>query len=79
MRWGLEDVRVTRGRNVALDGVTVPVDPSRITVVVGGDGAGKSTCLEALAGLVEPGAGVVHRPPKERIGYVPATAGLYAD
>jgi ABC-2 type transport system ATP-binding protein len=79
MKWGLEDVRVTRGRKVALDGVTVPADPSRITVVVGGDGAGKSTCLGVLAGLLQPGAGAVHRPAKERIGYVPATAGLYAD
>ena len=41
MIWGLDDVRVRRGRKVALAGVTVPVDPSRITVVVGGDGAGK--------------------------------------
>ena len=62
MRWGLEDVRVTRGRNVALAGVTVPVDPSRITAVVGGDGAGKSTCLEVLVGLLEPDAGTVRRP-----------------
>ena len=45
MRWGLEDVRVSRGRKIALAGVTVPADPSRVTVVVGGDGAGKSTCL----------------------------------
>jgi ABC-2 type transport system ATP-binding protein len=79
MRWGLEDVRVTRGRNVALAGVTVPVEPSRVTVVVGGDGAGKSTCLAVLVGLLEPDAGIVRRPAKERIGYVPATAGLYAD
>ena len=79
MSWGLEDVRVSRGRNVALAGVTVPVEPSRITVVVGGDGAGKSTCLEVLVGLLEPDAGIVRRPAKERIGYVPATAGLYAD
>ncbi len=79
MRWGLEDVRVSRGRNVALAGVTVPADPSRVTVVVGGDGAGKSTCLEVLAGLLEPGSGAVYRPAKERIGYVPATSGLYAD
>lgn len=79
MTWGLEDVRITRGRNVALDRVTVPVDPSCITVVVGGDGAGKSTCLAVLAELLEPGAGTVRRPPKERIGYVPATAGLYTD
>jgi ABC-2 type transport system ATP-binding protein len=32
-----------------------------------------------LAGLLEPDAGTAHRPAKERIGYVPATAGLYAD
>jgi ABC-2 type transport system ATP-binding protein len=77
--WGLEDVRVTFGRRAALDSVTVPVEPSRITVVVGGDGAGKSTCLRALVGLLEPQAGTVRRPAKERSGYVPATAGLYAD
>ena len=79
MRWGLEGVHVSRGPNVALAGVTVPADPSRLTVVVGGDGAGKSTCLQVLAGLLEPSAGAVYRPAKERIGYVPATAGLYAD
>jgi len=79
MRWGLEDVRVRRGRTLALDGLTMPADPSLVTVVVGGDGAGKSTCLDVLVGLVEPDAGTVRRPAKERIGYVPATAGLYTD
>jgi ABC-2 type transport system ATP-binding protein len=79
MRWGLREVSVTRGRTLALAGVTVPVDPARITVLIGGDGAGKSTCLEVLAGLLEPGSGTVLRPPKELIGYVPATAGFYAD
>jgi ABC-2 type transport system ATP-binding protein len=79
VHWGLEDVRVSYGRRVALDAVTVPVDPGRVTVAVGGDGAGKSTCLKALVGLLRPEAGAVHRPAKEQIGYVPATAGLYAD
>jgi ABC-2 type transport system ATP-binding protein len=79
MRWGLEDVRISYGRRVALDAVTVPVDPGRVTVVVGGDGAGKSTCLKALVGLLQPEAGAVRRPAKEHIGYVPSTAGLYAD
>jgi ABC-2 type transport system ATP-binding protein len=79
MRWGLENVRVSYGRRVAVDGVTVSAEPSQITVVVGGDGAGKSTCLKALVGLVQPEAGTVRRPAKQRIGYVPATAGLYAD
>jgi ABC-2 type transport system ATP-binding protein len=79
MNWGLRDVTVVRGRTEALAGVTVPVDPAGVTVVVGGDGAGKSTCLQVLAGLLQPTQGTVLRPPKERIGYVPATAGLYAD
>lgn len=79
MTWGLADVRVSRGRKLVLADVTVPVDPSRITVVVGGDGAGKSTCLRVLVGLLDPSAGTVRRPAKERIGYVPATAGLYVD
>jgi ABC-2 type transport system ATP-binding protein len=79
MNWGLEDVRISRGGKIALAGVTVPVEASRVTVVVGGDGAGKSTCLATLAGLLEPEEGAVHRPAKERIGYVPATAGLYGD
>jgi ABC-2 type transport system ATP-binding protein len=77
--WGLEDVRVSYGRRAVLDAATVPVDPGRVTVVVGGDGAGKSTCLKALVGLLRPGAGTVRRPAKEHIGYVPATAGLYED
>jgi ABC-2 type transport system ATP-binding protein len=77
--WGLEDVRVGFGRRVALDGVTVPAAAASVTVVVGGDGAGKSTCLKALVGLVRPQAGLVRRPAKEHTGYVPATAGLYAD
>jgi ABC-type multidrug transport system ATPase subunit len=79
MSWGLRDVHVRRGRTDALAGVTVPVEPSQVTVVVGGDGAGKSTGLAVLAGLIEPDRGTARRPGKERIGYVPATAGLYAD
>ena len=79
MNWGLQDVRLTRGHAIALAGVTVPVDRGRITVIVGGDGAGKTSCLQVLAGLAEPDSGSVCRPARERIGYVPATTGLYAD
>lgn len=78
MTWGLEEVCVTRGSS-SLDRVTVPAEPGEVTVVVGGDGAGKTTCLRVLAGLLATDSGVARRPAKERIGYVPATAGLYAD
>ncbi|MFB9839008.1 ATP-binding cassette domain-containing protein, partial [Actinoallomurus acaciae] len=79
MRWGLDGVTVRFGSRVALAGVTVPAEPSGVTVVVGGDGAGKTTCLRTLVGLVRPDEGRVSRPAKTRIGYVPATGGLYTD
>jgi ABC-type multidrug transport system ATPase subunit len=77
--WGLEDARVSYGARVALDGVTFATEPSTVTVVVGGDGAGKSTALRALVGLVPLSAGQSRRPAKERIGYVPAVGGIYPD
>lgn len=79
MTWGLDRVSVRFGSRVALAEVTVPAAPSGVTVVVGGDGAGKSTCLRTIVGLVRPDEGDVRRPAKTRIGYVPASGGLYTD
>jgi len=79
MTWGLESASVRFGQTTALQDVTVATEPSTVTVVVGGDGAGKSTCLRALVGLVALSAGEARRPPKREIGYVPAVGGLYPD
>lgn len=79
MRWGLESGTVTFGSETALDNVTISVDPGSVVVVVGGDGAGKSTALRALVGLLRLSAGQVRRPGKQCTGYIPATAGLYVD
>lgn len=79
MTYSVRSATVRFGAAVALDDVTVEVPGGSVVAVVGGDGAGKSTCLEVLVGLLQPGAGTVRRPVKERIGYVPATAGLYED
>lgn len=79
MTFGLEAVTVRFGREVALDSVNLSVEPGCVSVVVGGDGAGKSTALAALVGLLTPTRGLVRRPAKSMIGYVPATAGLYGD
>jgi ABC-2 type transport system ATP-binding protein len=77
--YGLDAVTVRLGRRRALDAVSLTAEPGRLTVVVGADGAGKSTALRALVGLVRPESGAVRRPAKQQIGYVPATAGLYVD
>ena len=79
MSWGLEGASVAFDGVTALDDVTLVAEPGVVTVVVGGDGAGKSTCLRALAGLVRLERGARRAPPKEEIGYVPATEGLYRD
>jgi ABC-2 type transport system ATP-binding protein len=47
--------------------------------VVGGDGAGKTSLLRALAGTVRPAAGTVRRPDERRLGYVSAGPGVWAD
>ncbi len=79
MSWGVEHGTVTFGTKTAVDDVTMLAAPGSVTVVVGGDGAGKSSLLRALVGLVRLSAGTARRPGKRSIGYVPATAGLYVD
>ena len=62
-----------------LNGVTVALQPGRVTAIVGPNGAGKSTLLSALAGLI-PGPATLNdralstMPPRERartIGFLP--------
>jgi ABC-2 type transport system ATP-binding protein len=77
--WGVSDLRVSYGRVVALDGVSLDAPAGQVTAVVGGDGAGKSTLLRCLAGALTPGGGQVHRPAKERTGYLPPSSGIYPD
>jgi len=69
----------------ALDGVGMAVAPGRITGLVGPDGAGKTTLIRLLAGLMAPDAGTVEvlgRLPddaRDAIGYMPQRFGLYED
>jgi len=73
----------------AIDGLSFAVEEGEIFGLVGPDGAGKTTCLRVLAGLVEPSGGKaevlgrdVAREPeaiKNEIGYMSQPAGLYDD
>ncbi len=45
-------VRYAGSRENALDGVSIGVEPARLTAVVGPNGSGKTTLLRALLGLV---------------------------
>lgn len=86
------DVRgLTRrfGSLVAVDAVSFAVAPGELFGLVGPDGAGKTTTLRMLAGVLRPSAGdatihgtsVARNPEgmKHRVAYMPQRFGLYAD
>lgn len=77
MRWGAAAVSVVYGDTSALDEVSVDLRPGEITIVVGGDGAGKTTLCRTIVGLEEVAGGAVGRPP--RTCFQPETSGVWAD
>ncbi|MBX2804571.1 MAG: heme ABC transporter ATP-binding protein [Hyphomicrobiales bacterium] len=46
----LKDVSVVAGRKALIEGVSLSVHPGKLTVILGANGAGKSTALSVLAG-----------------------------
>jgi ABC-2 type transport system ATP-binding protein len=79
MTWGLDRVTVRFGSKLALEDVSIEAQPGSLTAVVGGDGAGKTTALRALVGLLRPVRGTVRRPANTRVGYLPGSSGVYPD
>jgi ABC-2 type transport system ATP-binding protein len=77
--YGVSDLRVRYGGTLAVDGVSLTVQPGSVTALVGGDGAGKTSVLRALAGAVRPAGGAVRRPDAHRIGHMPAGEAVYRD
>lgn len=52
-------VKKAYGRTAALDGIGVSVQPGQVIAIVGANGAGKTTFLRAVAGLVRPDSGEI--------------------
>jgi drug efflux transport system ATP-binding protein len=79
----------TFGALTAVDGLTLSVAPGEIFGLVGPDGAGKTTTMRLLTGVMGASSGSVRvlevdvtRDPeaiRRRIGYVPQSSSLYAD
>ena len=77
------------GDNVAVDGLTLEVRPGELFGIVGPDGAGKTTTLRMLAGVLRPtsGEGIIHgvdvvtdpEGVKPFIAYMSQQFGLYTD
>jgi ABC-2 type transport system ATP-binding protein len=77
--WGIEQASVRYGHRLALDRISFRAEPGRVSAVVGGDGAGRTTLLRCLAGALAPSSGQVRRPAPSRIGYLSAGSGTYPD
>jgi branched-chain amino acid transport system ATP-binding protein len=75
MRLELHDVHVRYGRVHAVRGVSLNVGPGEIVAVLGANGAGKSSLLKAVMGLVPASGGrieldgvdITHWPPSRRV------------
>jgi branched-chain amino acid transport system ATP-binding protein len=55
----IEDLFVSYGQVAALSGVSLRVEPGEIVALVGANGAGKSTVLRTVSGLLRPRAGAI--------------------
>ena len=88
----IRNLGVRYGRHLALDGVSASVGKGEICVVLGANGAGKSSLLKAVAGMVAtaPGSEVImngrslvgmkpHRIVEEGIALVPEGRGIFGD
>ncbi|MBL0591059.1 ATP-binding cassette domain-containing protein [Aeromonas veronii] len=85
----LEGLTKRFGERVALNAISATIPAGGITGLVGPDGAGKSSLLRLLAGLMIPDAGTIRvlglDPVSEgdrlrqRLGYMPQQFGLYED
>ncbi len=85
----VQELRRTFAGQVAVDNLSLSVEAGQIYGLVGPDGAGKTTTLRLLAGLLDPDGGrvaLLGRDPfgrdgsfRESLGYMPQQYSLYGD
>lgn len=83
----IDDLSIVYGERRAVDRLSLEVRPGEIYGLLGSNGAGKSSTIKAIVGLVRPARGTVRvfgqdvqkdaLATKARIGYVPETSMLY--
>lgn len=83
----IEGLTIDYGERRAVDGLSVTVRPGEVYGLLGSNGAGKSSTIKAVVGVVRPRSGTVRvfgidavtraLAAKAQIGYVPETSLLY--
>lgn len=86
----IDDLRVSYGGIKAVKGISMQIAPSELVALIGSNGAGKSTTLKTLAGLLHPVSGhiqydgknlndiAVHQRVSMGIALVPEGRGVFA-
>jgi len=69
----IRDLIVRYGEIEALRGVSLTVDPGQVVTLLGANGAGKSTTLRAISGLIKPAGGDILFDGKSIAGLGPET------
>jgi branched-chain amino acid transport system ATP-binding protein len=67
----LRDLHVNYGAISALHGISLEVRQGEIVTLIGANGAGKSTTLRAISGIVRPRAGLIHFDGGNIVGLAP--------
>ena len=85
----VEGLEKRYGDTVALDGISMSVEPGELFGVIGPDGAGKSTLFRILVTIIEPDGGTAvvdgldirddYRAIRRCVGYMPGQFSLYMD
>ncbi len=66
----LNGITVRLGGRTILDGASAALPPGSRVGLIGRNGAGKSTMVRVIAGLLEPDEGVAEMPRGSRLGYI---------
>ena len=67
----IDQLRVSYGGIEAVKDITMEVPERKIVTLIGANGAGKSTTLRTIAGLVKPGSGRIHLQGEDITGLSP--------
>ena len=67
----IDDLKVRYGGIEAVKGISFEVPEGAIVTLIGANGAGKSTTLRTIAGLVNPASGRIHRQAEDITGMSP--------
>jgi len=64
----VRDLRVFYGNIEALKGISLDAEPGKVVAILGGNGAGKSTTLRTISGLLRPRSGTITFEGKSIVG-----------